>query len=224
MPFMSAKLRGRIVRDLNYGLYLPDSSSSVWKPLLACDAAALMSELERLSTLGSSWASVTLGYLSLLPGPAGVRDIERARTLCGGPAAKGDGYALYILAHAHYFAGDRAKAARAMHRASRRGFPPAHLAMSRFAWYGVGMPRRTLDLTMLFLRKASRSGPVAGALLWRCTLYRSGAFGVLRRTMGYLLWPYAWVYLLVVTWIDPCSERTFAFDVVSKIPAFRTPA
>jgi hypothetical protein len=215
-------MRGRIFKDLNYGLYLPESSRSVWEPLLACDPAGLMSELERLCTLGSAWASVTLGYLSLLPGSDGARDIERARALCSGPVAKGDAYALYVLAHAHYFAGDGLKAAKAMHQASRRGFPPAHMAMSKFAWYGVGMPRRTLDLTMLFLRKASRSGR-AGALLWRSTLYRSGALGAVRKTIGYLLWPYAYVRLLIVTWIDPCSERTFAFDVVSRVPAFRTP-
>ena len=220
---MSRKLRGRIFKHLNYGLYLPDASRNVWEPLLACDPPALMSELERLSTLGSVWALVTLGYLSLLPGSDGVRDIERARALCSGPAAKGDAYALYILAHAHYFAGDGLKAAKAMHQASRRGFPPAHMAMSKLAWYGVGIPRRTLDLTMLFLRKASRSGR-PGALLWRSTLYRSGALGVVRRTIGYLLWPYAYVRLLIATWRDPCSERTFTFDVVSRIPAFRTPA
>jgi len=221
---MSPKLRARIFKDLNYGLYLPDSSRNIWEPLLACDPAALLSELQRLSTLGSIWALVTLGYLSLLPGSDGVRSIERALALCSGPAARGDGYGLYILAHAHYFAGDRLKAAKAMHQASRRGFPPAHIAMSKFAWYGVGMPRRTLDLTMLFLRKASRSGRAAGALVWTCRLYRSGAFGILKKTMGYMLWPYASVRLLIAMWIDPMSERTFAFDVVSKIPAFRTPA
>lgn len=220
---MSSILRSRIFKHLSYGLYLPDSSRNIWEPLLACDPAAFTSELERLSALGSLWASVTLGYLSLLPRSDGARDIERARALCNGPAAKGDGYALYILAHAHYFAGDRLKAAKAMYQASRRGFRPAHTAMSKFAWYGVGMPRRTLDLTMLFLRKASRSGR-AGALLWRCTLYRSGALGVVRKPLGYLLWPYAYVRLFFATWIDPCSERTFTFDVGSKIPAFRTPA
>jgi hypothetical protein len=219
---MSSKLRGRIFKHLNYGLYLPESSRNIWEPLLACDPAALTSELEKLSALGSLWASVTLGYLSLLPGSDGARDIERARALCNGPAAKGDAYALYVLAHAHYFAGDGLKAAKAMYQASRRGFPPAHMAMSKFAWYGVGMPRRTLDLALLFSRKALRSGR-PGALLWRCTLYRSGALGVVRKPLGYLLWPYAYVRLLVATWIDPCSERTFAFDFVSSVPAFRTP-
>jgi len=218
---MSPILRGRIFKDLNYGLYLPESSRSVWEPLLACDPATLMSELHRLSALGSLWASATLGYLSLLPGPDGTRDIERARAYCSGPAAKGDGFALYVLAHAHYFAGARLEAAKAMRESSRRGFPPAHLAMSKFAWYGVGMPRRTLDLTLLFLRKASRSGPVASTLLWRSILYRSGALGAFGRPLGYLLWPYACLRLAVITFRYPCSERTFVVDTRSKSPAFR---
>lgn len=216
-------MRGRLIRHLNYPLYLPERARSIWGPLLDRDPPEALAELERLSSLGSSWASATLAYLSLFPAPDGTRNFKRARELCAGPAARRDAYALYVLAYAHYYAGDRLSAAKAMLRASRLGFPPAHLGMSYFAWYGIGTKRRDMKLTMLFLRKGASSGQAAAALLWRCALFRSGAFGALRQLIGYALTPYAFARIVLAAWREPFSEGTFGFEVRSTRPAFSSP-
>lgn len=49
--------------------------------------AELKSELERLSGLGSAWASSALGWLCICKSKDGTRDPVRAIELCRAPAA-----------------------------------------------------------------------------------------------------------------------------------------
>jgi hypothetical protein len=79
-------------------LYIPQQGRHVIKLPESEGPSQLIGELARLSTLGSLWASATLGYLCLLPGKDGKRDPERAIELCRVNAAGGDPYALFILA------------------------------------------------------------------------------------------------------------------------------
>jgi len=180
----------------------------------------MVSELERLSRLGSPWASASLAYLSLWPsGPVG-HDVERALTLCKGPAIQGNAYALFVLAYAHLLARDHTRAAKAMLKASELGFPPATLAITQFAWFGVGTRSQNIELAMLYLRKASKLGHKA-SLSWRCALYRTGRLGTARMFAGYALTPYAYLRYLFSAWMNPFSESVLVFDLHGMHPNLR---
>ena len=98
----------------------------------------MRAELEMLSSMGSNWASATLGYLCLLPCGGAATDAQRAIDLCSRPARERDPYALFVLGWAIYLlTRDRSRAAVPMFESSKMDFVPATLAMVFFVW-----PRR----------------------------------------------------------------------------------
>jgi hypothetical protein len=72
----------------------------VLKFLASGGPEAFLTELKRLSQLGSPWASAALAFIALMPGSGGRRDIQRALELCQAHADRGDAYALYMCAWA----------------------------------------------------------------------------------------------------------------------------
>jgi len=205
-----------LFKHLNYyPLFVPESSRGVLQVLAEKGLSGMILELERLASLGSTWSTATLGYLALLPSSQGLRDPGRAADLCAKAAAEGDPYALYVLAWARFLlTNDRVVAGETMLRSSQKGFAPATLAMTVFAW-----PNR--QLTLRFIDEAARLGH-KGAFAARCGFFRTGKFGMARRIVGYLLTPFVRLHFVVALWLNPFSQNILSFIATDRRPAFRT--
>ena len=197
-----------------YPVFVPEPSRGVLLVLAEKGLSGMMLELERLASLGSAWASATLGYLALLPSSQGLRDPKRAVDLCSKAAADGDPYALYILAWARFIlTKNKVVAAKAMLRSSQKGFAPATLAMTIFVWPNT-------KLTLRFIDEATRLGHKR-AFAVRCGFFRTGKFGIVQRTVGYLLYPFARLRFAIALWMNPFSENILSFISTDQRPAFR---
>lgn len=166
-------------------------------------------ELERLSMLGVPWACAILGYQALLLRPDGTRDIDRAISLCSGPAQKGDPYAQYILSWALRLNGDIAGAVKTLMNSTKKLFPPAILDSAYFLLQAQMSERQTKQL-FFFLTTAQNVGH-AGAFARRLMFYRSGRFGVTRKVLGYLLFPLAAARYLAAAVLSPFSANVFFY-------------
>ena len=105
-------------------------------------------------------------------------------------------------------------AAEAMLRSSQKGFAPATLAMTVFVWPNTQM-------TLRFIDDATKLGH-KGALAVRCGFFRTGQFGFVRGTVGFLLTPFARLRFGIALWMDPFSEKTLSFISTDQRPALRT--
>ena len=208
----------RLWRDhLNGPFYIPQHSRAVVALLVTHGPARMISELERLSSLGSPWASAALGYLSLLPSE-GQRDTSRAIRLCKPHAEAGDGYALFILAWARWFEGNHSAAVDAMTKSAVHRFPPGALDLARLVWEATLRTDAARALRILRYAEINRH---KATLLWRCRFYSSGRVGVLRRVLGYLLMPIGWLRYWFALFTDPFSARVFVFQMSGATPLFR---
>ena len=177
------------------------------------------SELERLSLFGVPWACAILAYWALLLKSDGKRDVERALSLCAGPAQDGDAYAQYILAWALVFKGDLAAAATAMQNSSQQLFPPAVLDSANFVWRDK-TSYKDQAMMMRLLKQSDQIGH-AGTFLRRCAFYRSGRFGIGRWALGHLLWPFASAKYFLAVWMSPFSAHVFSFSERSDMRLLR---
>ena len=171
----------------------------------------MVRELTRLSSLGSPWASAVLGYLALMPGADGIRELDRAIELCKPHADRSDAYSLWVLAWALLHKGEVNLAASTMQRAAVQEFPPALLDFASFIWRGWGIKNPKIADALARVRRAEKVGH-KGAWVWRSQYYRSGKFGIIRRFLGYLLMPLAWSRWAIGIWTDPLSCQVLSFQ------------
>lgn len=203
---------------LNGPLYIPPQGRELISILHADGPSCLVEELQRRSSLGSPWASAALGYLSLMPGVEGKRNTARAIQLCKSHAEAGDPYSLFVFAWAKFWEGDHDAALEAMTKSAVRHFPPAALDLTTLVW--EGSKRSDPSRALRMLRYADLTHHKA-ALIWRCRLYRSGSFGLLRRILGYGLTPIAKLRYRIALLFDPFSPRVFLFQSSATAPLFR---
>lgn len=203
--------------DITGPLYIPPQGDSVIAVLELYGPLRAINELERLSNLGSPWASAALGYVSLMPDATGNRDINRALMLCRRHADR-DPYAGFVLAWALFFSGETEAAVRTMTKAATSAFPPATLDLAILIWSGTqkGDPAPALRL----LGYADRVNHKAASLV-RCGWYRSGRFGLWRLLVGYLIAPLASLRYFIALWTDPFSSRVFRFRLSADKPLLR---
>jgi hypothetical protein len=212
---------GRLWRAyFNTTIYVPDEGRHVLGVLESEGPTRFIQELERLSALGSAWASAILGYMHVVPGSDGKRNLDRALALCENHARSGDAYALFVCGWALIFKRQHKAAYDAMEKAVQLGFSPATLAFALFIWAGWGTEGRHPALAMRALRLAASQGH-KGSPIWRCGFYRSGQLGVLHRCLGYILTPFARVPYWLALWTDPFSARVFVFYERPTGPALR---
>ena len=195
----------------NGPLYVPDQGRYVLRLIEAGGPRLFLSELERLSALGSPWASAMLGYIALMPGPEGKRDIGRATELCRSHAYAGDSYAQFVHAWALIFSGQTKLAFESMKKATRAGFPPATLDFATFIWSLPGKKPSDAAAALKALRFAYRARHKA-APVWRYDFYKSGRVGFIRRPLGYLLAPLARSRFIFSVYRDPFASRVFLFQ------------
>jgi hypothetical protein len=205
---------------LNGPLYVPDQGRYVLKLLETGGPPQFLSELERLSTLGSPWASAMLGYIALMPGPDGKRDASRATELCRSHAHAGDSYAQFVFAWALICSGQTKLAFESIKKATVAGFPPATLDFATFIWSLPGKKASDAAAALKALRFAYRARHRAAAV-WRYDFYKSGRVGLLRRPLGYLLSPLAKLRFILSVYKDPFASRVFVFQHRATGPLLR---
>jgi hypothetical protein len=196
---------------LRSGIYVPSEAESHLSGFGLRGPEAFLGELERLAALGAPWACAVLGYQALLLAKDGTRDPQRAIQLCADAAVRGDAYAQYILAWAQLLAGDALGAAATLRKSALQLFPPAILDTVTLFWNGWGVAKSADSRILELIEQASIIGHRA-TLIWRCTIYRSGKLGTLRRLVGYGLRPVAKLAWKYSTWRAPFSARVFVFD------------
>jgi hypothetical protein len=207
---------------LNGPFYIPEQGRFLVKYLETEGPARMIEELERLSMLGSPWASAMLGCLCLRPGLNGQLDVDRALQLCANPAEKGDSYALFVYAWALLHSGQRDRAVRIMQKAALLQFPPAVLDFVTFVWNGWGMKEKSPSAALKLLDRAFKVHHAA-AWVWLCALYRSGQFGLTRRAAGWLLMPFARLHHIYSGLLNPFSCRVFTLSATTlKRPFLRS--
>ena len=199
-------------------LHIPEHGRYIFNSPNANGLSYLKAELERLSTLGSTWASSALGWLCICKGKDGSRDPGRAIELCRGPAAAGDPYASYVLAWALALTNQGTAALDSMKKAALAGFLPARLDLVTFIWNGRDSTNSNRRVAYNLLKHAKQH---KAALMFRCKLDRSGEFGWIRRFLGYLLTPIAFVRYAMGYWKDPFSCKILVFQSwMTRPPAF----
>jgi len=210
------RTRRLFFKHFNYALFIPEENRGVLAVLAGQGLSGMISELERLSALGSAWASSTLGYLSLLPSSRGERNPKRAIELCANAAADGYPYALFVIGWAQYLlTRDRVKAAKPMLLSCRKQFVPAALAMAFFVW-----PADT-EMAVRFIDTAARHGHKA-AWAFRCGFFKTGRLGTVRQIVGYLLTPLARLRYAIGIWTSPFSESVLFLSLTDQRPAYRS--
>lgn len=190
-------------------LHIPKQGRNIFSSPNGNSLIHVKAELERLSSLGSSWASSALGWLCICKARDGTRSPHRAIELCKGPAATGDGYASYVLAWALALTNQSAQAVDMMKKAALTGFLPAKLDLVTFVWNGrdpTGRNRRAA-YNLLSHAKEHRA-----EMAWRCRLNRSGEFGRVRQLLGYLLTPVAFIRYAAAFWKNPLSCKVLVFQ------------
>jgi hypothetical protein len=197
-------------------LHIPEQGRHIFKSLNENGLVELKSELERLSGLGSTWASSALGWLCICKSKDGTRDPGRAIELCRAPAAAGDPYAGYVLAWAFALANRGTEAVDMMKRAALAGFLPARLDLVTFVWNGRDPTSRNRRAAYDLLNHAQAH---KAAMIWRCRLNRSGEFGWIRRLLGYFLMPVGFVRYAVAFWRNPFSCKVLLFQPWMTRPA-----
>jgi hypothetical protein len=205
----------------NSPLYVPEQGRYVLKLLETGGPRQFFTELERLSTLGSAWASAMLGYIVLMPGSDGKRDTSRATELCRSHAHAGDSYAQFVFAWALIYSGQTKLAFESIEKATVSGFPPAALDFATFIWNLPGKKASDAAAALKALRFASRAGHKAAAV-WRYDFYKSGRVGFLRRPFGYLLAPLARLRFILAIYKDPFACRVFVFQHRAVGPFLRS--
>jgi hypothetical protein len=204
----------------NSPLYVPDQGRYVLKLLETGGPRQFFKELERLSTLGSPWASAVLGYIALIPGPDGKRDTSRAMELCRSHAHAGDSYAQFVLAWALIYSGQTKLAFESIKKATLSSFPPATLDFATFIWNLPGKKASDAAAALKALRFAYRAGHKAAAV-WRYDFYRSGRVGLIRRPLGFFLAPLARLRFVLTIYKDPFACRVFVFQHRATGPLLR---
>jgi hypothetical protein len=105
-------------------VYIPEAATRHIGPSSRNNSNAFQAEFERLAVLQVPWACAILAYKALLMKSDGTRDVEKALSLCAGPAQAADPYALYVLSRALQLKCDLTAAAVAMRRSSKQSIPP----------------------------------------------------------------------------------------------------
>jgi hypothetical protein len=218
---------GRLWRAyFNATIYVPEEGRFVLQYLESEGPDRFIKELEGLSELGVPWASAMLGYMHVIPGLDGKRNLDRALALCESHAQSGDAYALFVCSWALVFQGRVEAAYRAMEKSMQLQFSPATLSLALFIWAGWGPDGRHPSLALRTLRAAGRLGHKA-SLIWRCSFYRSGSLGKIRRVLSYVLIPFARAPYVLALWTDPFSARVLVFyerrtgPLLRSTPRFR---
>lgn len=190
-------------------LHIPEQGLYIFNSANANELTCLKAELERLSSLGSTWASSALGWLCICKAKDGSREPDRAIELCRGPAAAGDPYASYVLAWALALTNQGTEAFDSMKRAALAGFLPARLDLVTLVWNGRDPTGRNRQVAYDLLKHADGH---QAAMIWRCRLNRSGEFGRMKQLLGYLLVPVAFFRYAAAFWANPLSCKVLVFQ------------
>lgn len=201
-------------------LYVPDQGRYALELLDTGGVRQFLDELERLSKLRSPWASSMLGYIALMPGPDGTRDVARALELCRPHAHAGDSYAQFVFAWALILSNELKRGFESMQKAAKSGFAPAAVDLATVLWNLPSKEASNGVAALQALKVADRAGHKAAAV-WKYSFYKSGRLGMWRRPIGYLIAPFARLRLVLAGFKDPFACQVFVFAQRPTLPLLR---
>ena len=192
----------RWMKEVGIPLFIPPEGRSALSHLNIYSATQLLIELQRLSTLGATWASAALATILIYPDEQGMRELARSRELVMKPAAAGDAYALYVLAWAELLSGEGSAFFNHMQRSAKAGFGPAILDLA-----GTFLPQK-VETALRLLKIAEAKGHLAarGRML---QMWMKGSLGWTRRVPGLLWFTYNYLKTFRKLSLDPLSVHTF---------------
>jgi hypothetical protein len=204
----------RWMKEVGIPLFIPPEGRAALTHLNISSAARLLIELQRLSTLGASWASAALATILIYPDEQGMRELARSRELLMKPAAAGDAYSLYVLAWAELLSGDGSGFFNHMQRSAKAGFSPAILDLA-----GTFLPQK-VETALRLLKIAEAKGHLAarGRML---QMWMKGSLGWTRRVPGLLWFIYNYLKTFRKLSLDPLSVHTFCIHNRFPSPPIR---
>lgn len=204
----------RWMKEVGIPLFIPPEGRVTLGRLNICSSGALLSEIQRLSSLGSNWASAALATILLYPNERGVRGLSKSKELVSRAAAEGDAYSLYVLAWAEFLSGDKSASYSHLRRAAEAGFSLAVLDLA-----GV-LQFKDITAAVRLLKRAERMGHAAARgrifLLWM-----QGRLGWFRRIPGAFGLAYRSMIITARLHQDPLSADTFAVMMRFHNPPIR---
>lgn len=204
---------------LNSVVYVPSDLHGIREMLALGRISEAISELWRRADLGSDAAAALLEYFSLRGINLGDIDKAAVRDRCRRAAARGDGFAQYVLAWRQYHDGDYSQALQWINRAVERRFVPAIADVGRFAADGVGMSRKRPDTAVIYLRHAIRQGHLP-SIMYLLNYGRRGAFGAWWRIPAAVVTPLVLLLMMPVSYLRPFHISVFAHPSRNDRPPF----
>ena len=220
-PLTAAEARRIRRRTLNYPLYVPDMGRDVTLKLINGELAGLVTELHRLTLLGSNNAAAFLTFLrhrNLLSETPEAADAEKR---CRAAAHSNHSYSQYVVAWLCKAEGDDNKTMEWLRKSSSRGlFLPAFLDVARFIVGGAGVDAPNHRAALSIFWNAHRLGHRM-ALVYCARVLSSGNLGLLWWPVGVLLYLPAFFRAYWFGRRYPLSEKVYVTPTNSNRPLFR---
>jgi len=212
---VSARVTGIV---MNYPLYDCGVSNLARDLIADGKVLAAIAEYRRLADLGSGGARCVLAYLYVRGAPTIPPDLAAAEQLAAAAVSTEPGYANYILSITAMLSGGHLQSVKYMIKAVKAGFPPALSAMAQISNQGMGIRRNLKSAEHYFFRAMERGHIPAAYLL--CRFYMLGEAGNLKKLLGLVGCPFAWLRLWITTRFMIFSVRSFRHFNIKQPPMF----
>lgn len=212
---LSARVTGIV---MNYPLYDYGVSERARRSIAAGKLSEALAEYHRLAEAGSARAKCVLAYLSLRNLPGAPRNVETAKAFANAALSREPGYANYVLSYVAGFEKRPKDAINRMVDSYKANFIPAASALGLIMAQGYGVTKHPKEAETFFLRAISAGHIPAPMLL--CRFYMRGSRGFVKRVLGAVFFPFAFMYVWVATRFCIFSMRTFRHFNVEVPPMF----
>jgi TPR repeat protein len=179
----------------------------------------VITELQRLSSLGSNSACALLAYLMLRGINATPADRNITIKMCCDGANHGHGYSQYVMAMIEYERGNQPAFRLWLERSAKTLFPPAIGDLGRLAISGRDKTPQQRAIAKRLFRRAVLRGHLPSIYFCIGACIR-GTFGMAMRPIGVIIWPVAALFLMPIFWWNPFSVAVFSHHLNTNRPLF----
>lgn len=209
-----------IYHVFNYPVFIPELGGNIKKFLLDGNVTGLISELRRLSSLGSKPAQALLAYFYMKQSSEPPSGTNMPEAMCVDAANAHDPYAQYVLAWIHRVNGEEIEAMKWMFKSAKALFPPAMVDVGRFMLGGVGVAKPDPSSALKVLWNAHQIGHRMAAV-YAAKILCAGHRGLLGRALGVFLLPIAILRVALFCKRYPLSDCIFLNSEMLSKPLFR---
>jgi TPR repeat protein len=212
----SARIMGNV---LKFPLYDGDCSPAARELLAVGDVDGALAEWRRLADLGSGKARCVLAYIALKGTHSAEPDLEEARRLASSAISGERGYANYVLACIALKEKQTSTVAQYLGESYKAGFLPGATLLAALSLGEPNLKAKTRSNAESILIKAAAAGH-RPALIFLCSFYLRGRFGLAKRALGLLLLPVAVIKFSVSAKYRGMSVNCFQYYNHSAAPIF----